>query len=393
MKSLKKLFSILLVIVMLMTLCSCGSGAETEIEVETFIEYPSGYSSTVHTNDASSQIGQSADESQGQSTVNPSSQSGNTTTTPKEENKKVNTIKVLAIGNSYSNNTTKYISQIADATAGDTTVFAASLYYPGATLSLHVAMIEQWNSIFAEHNLEETKQIYYSSEVPSTRKYDCLTVGDKTIKTIKSLYEAIRYEDWDYITIQQSPDGCDNFATYEPYLTKLYDYIQAEYKRDDMKGKTCPPILVHQTWAFNNDMAQNDAYQNYPVHYKNNTEMFKKVEEAYNKAVQQLKDTKNVTASLIKSGEAVELAQKEFGYSRTASENLADNTLYADDISHLNDRGCYLTACVWIETLAKLEEVTIDTRTTSFFPSVRGLSADDCKNLQYIARRVVLGEK
>ena len=159
-----------------------------------------------------------------------------------------------------------------------------------------------------------------------------------------------------------------------------------------MNGKKCPPILVHQTWAFNNDMAKNNAYKYYPVNYKNNTEMFKKVEQAYNLAVQKIKEEKGVDAPMIKSGQAVELAQAKYGYARTASENLADNTLYADEISHLNKRGCYLTACVWIETLAKLAGVNIDTRTATFVPLVDGASAEDCQTLQYIAHSVVHGE-
>ena len=367
----KKLFSVILIIALLMSMCGCGSGGGTEVEEEVIYEYPSDYSSTQDEANQNSQNGnqnqtqQSGNQSQTQTGTNSSQtqQSGNQTgtnqngqtnnTTQKGDNTKVKTIKVLAIGNSYSNNTTKYISRIADATEGNTTVMAASLYFPGATLSQHIANIEQWESIFADHTLEETKQIFYSDTVPNSRKYECLTVDGKDIK-IRSFYEAIRYADWDYITIQQSPDGCDNFATYEPYLVKLYDYIQAEYKRDDMKGKTCPPILIHQTWAFNNDSCKNYSYEYYPVNYPNNTEMFKKVEETYNRAAQKLKEVKNVNVPLIKSGEAVELAQKQFGYARTASENLADNTLYADYISHLNNRGCYLTACVWIETLAKL---------------------------------------
>lgn len=384
--------SLLLAFCMIFSLCGCGSSGNSETIVEEEIIYVSDESSSANGTQSNTPVNNTQNNNQNTDTSSNNNNTQNNSTQNTEDNKKVKTIKVLAIGNSYSNNTTQYISRIADSTKGNTTVMAASLYFPGATFAQHIANIEQWESIYADHTLEETKQIFYSDTVPNSRKYECLTVDGKDIKTIRSFYEAIRYADWDYITIQQSPDGCDDFSTYEPYLIKLYDYIQAEYNRDDMNGKKCPPIIVHQTWAFNNDMSKNNAYKYYPVNYKNNTEMFKKVEQAYNLAVQKIKEKKGVDVPMIKSGQAVELAQAKYGYARTASENLADNTLYADEISHLNKRGCYLTACVWIETLAKLSGTTIDTRTATFVPPVDGASAEDCRTLQYIARSVVHGE-
>lgn len=388
----KKLFSVTLAFLMIFSLCGCGSSGNSETIVEEEIIYVSDESSSANGTQSNTPVNNTQNNNQNTDTSSNNNNTQNNSTQNTEDNKKVKTIKVLAIGNSYSNNTTQYISRIADSTKGNTTVFAASLFFSGATLSQHIANIEQWNTLFDQYGLEETKKQYYSDAVPKSRKYEWLQVGDKNLTSVKSLYEAIRYEDWDYITIQQSPDGCDDFSTYEPYLIKLYDYIQAEYKRDDMNGKKCPPILVHQTWAFNNDMSKNNAYKYYPVNYKNNTEMFKKVEQAYNLAVQKIKEEKGVDVPMIKSGQAVELAQAKYGYARTASENLADNTLYADEISHLNKRGCYLTACVWIETLAKLAGVNIDTRTATFVPLVDGASAEDCQTLQYIAHSVVHGE-
>ncbi|MBQ9977335.1 MAG: DUF4886 domain-containing protein [Clostridia bacterium] len=387
-----KAVSLLLAFCMIFSLCGCGSSGNAETIVEEEIVYVSDESSSANGTQSNTSGNNTQNNNQNTDTSSNNNNTQNNSTQNTEDNKKVKTIKVLAIGNSYSNNTTQYISRIADSTKGNTTVFAASLFFSGATLSQHIANIEQWNTLFDQYGLEETKKQYYSDAVPNSRKYEWLQVGDKNLRTVRSLYEAIRYEDWDYITIQQSPDGCDDFSTYEPYLIKLYDYIQAEYNRDDMNGKKCPPILVHQTWAFNNDMAKNNAYKYYPVNYKNNTEMFKKVEQAYNLAVQKIKEEKGVDAPMIKSGQAVELAQAKYGYARTASENLADNTLYADEISHLNKRGCYLTACVWIETLAKLAGVNIDTRTATFVPLVDGASAEDCQTLQYIAHSVVHGE-
>ncbi len=301
-------------------------------------------------------------------------------------------VKILAVGNSYSNNTTRYISKIVDSSKTDTKIFAASLYFPGATLAQHVKNINAWNSLLENHSVEETREIYYSDKVSAGSKYECLYVG-ATQMPIISLYEAIRYEDWDYITVQQSPDGCDDFSSYwtveEPYLTQVCDLIEAEYNREDMKNKKCPPIFVHQTWSFNCDMSRDNAYPNYPVAYESSTEMFKKIEEANLLAAKKIEETRGYAPIIIKSGEAVQLAQDEYGYSRKASPNLADNTIYNDYISHLNARGCYLAACVWIETFAQLTGAKIDISTSSFLPPVEGATLEDCQKLQNIARKVV----
>ena len=101
----------------------------------------------------------------------------------------MNTIKVLAVGNSYSNDTTRYIERITESIDSDTKIFAASLYFPGATLAQHVKNISKWNELLQNHSLEETKEIYYSDSVSTGSKYQWLQVGDRHVD-IRSLYEA-----------------------------------------------------------------------------------------------------------------------------------------------------------------------------------------------------------
>ncbi len=421
MKNFKRIFSFVLVFLLMITFCGCNNSGEQEVIIEEEIVYESAGAGNDTTNNDNSgtesktqtgtnsknqtgtnsknQTGtnsknQTGTNSKTQTGTNSKNQTGTQNNTGSNKVAKTKTIKVLAIGHSYSNNSTRYIKEIADSTDGDTTVFAANLYFQACSIKQHNDNIHQWNYYFEKtKSLEETKKLYYSEDVGA--KYEWLQVGNKQVN-IKSLYEAIRYDDWDYITIQQTPDGCDDFSTFwtkeNPHLITLYEYIQAEYKRDDMKGKKCPPILIHQTWAFNGDMAINNAYYYYPVNYASNTEMFKKVEQAYNLAAQKIKEVKGVDTPIIKSGEAVQNAQDKYGYSRKASKNLLDNTLYADEISHLNTRGSYLSACVWIETLAKLSGTTINTSTATFVPDEIGATLEDCKSLQYIAREVVHGK-
>ena len=308
-------------------------------------------------------------------------------------------IKVLAIGNSYSNNVTQYIQGVAESMGLD--ISAASLYYPGCDLKRHVAHYQTWQECVeaSDGDIDAARTLYHDAS--NSKKYEELSVNGKANYSIRSLYDAVRYDDWDYITIQQSPDGCDDFDTYwteeKPYLTKLYDFIQAEYAS---MGKECPPILVHQTWSFNDDMCKDNAYTYWPVDYNNTADMFAAIEDANNKAVAKIKEVEGLdkAPTIIRVGEAIQLAQDQYGYSGKANPTVANGAVYADTISHLNPRGRYIAACVWIETLAKEAGFTADCRTATYVPNDPndanddGMTLEDCKILQYIAHEVMTGD-
>ena len=290
-------------------------------------------------------------------------------------------IKVLAIGNSYSNNTTEYVSRIAESMGLDIT--AASLYFPGCALWRHVHFYENYRDLGHDG--------YYESAYD--QHYEDLYVNGAAVGGYASIQEAIAYTDWDYITIQQMPDWCDDIDSYwteeNPYITKLYGYVLDELEKNN--NNKCE-ILIHQGWSFSHAMSIDNAYEYYPRDYENTRDFFAAIESTVNQAAEIVKTQCGLDAApdLVLSGKAVQLAKDEFGFGDTYG---ASDSLYADNVSHLSSLGKYLAACVWIETFAAKANLSVtDVRTTDYFPIGQGITADKAAALRSCAHEAVTGE-
>ena len=89
-------------------------------------------------------------------------------------------MKILAIGNSFSQDATRYLQDIA-ASAGEN-LFVRNLYIGGCTLEQHVGTLAK-----------------------STPSYDFyLNKGGKWTKTRGTIPDGLRYADWDVVTLQQA---------------------------------------------------------------------------------------------------------------------------------------------------------------------------------------------
>ena len=267
---------------------------------------------------------------------------------PEQEAKE--TIRILAIGNSYSNNATQYVDDIAADFGIVTETY--SLYYPGCSLKQHVN--------------------FYNDE---SEVYALVTKGEKYNWKINTMQKAFSHYNYDYITIQQGSALCDAFFSYytesEPWINDLYDII----KENQPNAK----VKIHQTWSLCNEKATE--------------KMFNQIESCYFRAAEKIGLN---NSDIIKSGKAIQLAKDNYGYADiyntkedgalTKEEALANNALYADNLSHLNERGKYLASLVFVETL-----LGVDCRKTSFVPDC--LTAEDCIKLRKIAHEVVTGEK
>ena len=128
-------------------------------------------------------------------------------------------MKILAIGNSFSDDATRYLYAIARADGYPMQV--ANLYIGGCPLSLH------------HKNMHTGERAY-------TLGYNGHLTGFPV-----SLEEGLTNRDWDVVTIQQASHESFNPATYSPYGVELADYIR----------RLCPTarLVVHQTWAYERD--------------------------------------------------------------------------------------------------------------------------------------------
>ena len=128
-------------------------------------------------------------------------------------------MKILAIGNSFSDDATRYLYAIARADGVPTAV--ANLYIGGCSLALH------------HKNMQTGERAY-------TLGYNGHLTGFPV-----SLAEGLTNRAWDVVTIQQASHESFNPATYTPFGEELADYIRAM--------APTARLIVHQTWAYEKD--------------------------------------------------------------------------------------------------------------------------------------------
>lgn len=206
------------------------------------------------------------------------------------------TLKVLAIGNSFSNNTTNYLYDVK--TQGATDIAIGRLYISGCSLQTHVSNAE--------------------SNAPA---YECSKNTDGSWNSVNSatLLYALQDEDWDIITLQQNSGNSGKANTFNPSLELLIEYVN--------KNKTNPNarLVWNMTWAYQTGSTQS-GFAGY-----NNDQM-----TMYNAILDAVQTTivsnKGITG-VIPVGTAVQNALTSF-----IGNNLTKDTY------HLNDLGCVLGA-------------------------------------------------
>ena len=125
-------------------------------------------------------------------------------------------MEILAIGNSFSQDATRYLHQIARAAGEKLNV--TNLYIGGCSLERH-----------------------YRNMLSGERAYQLESNGVKTGFPV-SLEEALWNRKWDVVTIQQVSSQSIDAETYRPYIFALTDMI-----------RECAPkakLLLHETWFY-----------------------------------------------------------------------------------------------------------------------------------------------
>lgn len=153
---------------------------------------------------------------------------------------------VLCIGNSFSQDATRYLHQIAEAAGAQMKV--VNLYIGGCSLRRH------YNNI-----LEDAK--CYEMEFNGA--------GTGFLVSIK---EALLSEEWDVVTMQQVSSQSGDYETYQPYLTALSEYVRTYAP----KAKQ----MLHQTWAYEQGSQRLCA----ELGYQTRQEMYADLAGAYRQA-------------------------------------------------------------------------------------------------------------
>ena len=224
------------------------------------------------------------------------------------------TLKVLAIGNSFSNNTTKYLYDIAKA-EGVENIVLGRLYIGGCSLERHMRC--------ATNNLMD--YAYYKNTAGTWDK----------MENVNLLY-GLQDEEWDIITMQQSSGNSGLPDSYTPYLDQLIEYVNANKTNPNAK------LVWHMTWAYQGDSTHKDFAK-----YANSQDVMYQCIMDTNKQV--IVDNPAFSA-IIPAGTAVQNARTSY---------LGD-TLTSDGY-HLNTLGEFIGGYVWYATFTgkTLEELQL----------------------------------
>jgi len=281
------------------------------------------------------------------------------------EAQEVKFVKVLAVGNSFSENATDYLQQIV---AGSPVPCKLTL----GKASIGGCDFDRHNRHAAVHEKDP--------DDPEGKPY----LGKKSLK------EMLLAEKWDYITIQQVSVKSYLPETFEPEAKKLYDYIK--------KYAPQAEVVIHQTWAYrSDDSGYKDGFGG------SQKAMYEGLCKAYGGLADELH------CRIIRCGDTMELARRspdwgdagavKWDSSKAKYPELPDQRLSLHsgyswvknkekdkweihyDGHHASDTGKYLLSCVWFEFFFDVSCVD-----NTFVPEK--LSKDDAAILRRIAHEV-----
>ncbi len=155
---------------------------------------------------------------------------------------------VLTIGNSFSEDSTRYLHGIARADGVNLQV--ANMYIGGCSLERH-----------------------YRNMLSEEKAYELQYNGERTNFSI-SIKEALLNRAWDIVTLQQVSNLSFNYQTYTPYLEELVKYVRMYAPK--------ARIYIHQTWAYE---AGSDRLLNM-ARFGTPEDMLSGIVQAYDKAAQ-----------------------------------------------------------------------------------------------------------
>ena len=215
-------------------------------------------------------------------------------------------MKVLSIGNSFSQDAQRYLYELAMASGEQ--FKTVNLYIGGCTLRTH-----------------------YLNMLDDNRAYDFQFNGKSTGLRV-SIREVLASDEWDIITLQQASPKSFDLSTYSPYIDALADFVR-DY---------CPhaKILIQETWSYEAGSERLNKFG-----FSTPREMYDKLHEAY------LTVARAISADgIIPAGTAMQIAQ-DMGIK-----------VHRDTFHASYGFGRLLIAHVWYKTLTgKLATAEIST--------------------------------
>jgi len=176
-------------------------------------------------------------------------------------------LKVLAIGNSFSVDGMEFLWQIAK-NSGVETVVLGNLYIGGCSLDTHAGNIQKKSASYK----------YYKN-----------TAGSWTTRESTTVEYGLKDEDWDIVTVQQA-SGSSGIASTYSRLDYILEYI-AENRPE-------AEIYWHMTWAYQQD----STHKEFSKYGSSQTKMFDAILKTVNEQVK----PKEAIVGIIPAGTAIQ---------------------------------------------------------------------------------------
>lgn len=214
----------------------------------------------------------------------------------------MNVRKVLAIGNSFSEDASAYVHQMAEAIGCDIQI--VNLYIGGCSLERHWQNVEN-NGLYE----------YHRNGIKSARR---ITIA-----------EALEMDDWDIIVTQQASHDSGWICSYEPFLGLFVNYLRSHAPNAS--------LYLQETWAYE----ITSTHGNFMRYNRDQKLMYEKLHECY------MQMAEKYQLSVIPSGTVIQkLRQLPEFHVPTGGLSLCR------DGFHMSfDYGRYTLACVWLKTL------------------------------------------
>ncbi|WP_293789820.1 DUF4886 domain-containing protein [uncultured Pedobacter sp.] len=236
------------------------------------------------------------------------------------------TLRLFIIGNSFSQNASAFLPQLAK--EGGKTLIIGRAELGGHSLEQHWSYVEK-----AEADPNDPKGKPY---------------GGKSLKML------LGQGKWDIVTIQQYSYLSADSSTYYPYASKLIAYVKALQPQ--------VRIVIHQTWAYRTDAKKFGRIAE-GKSAMNQQEMWQKSRAAYYLLA------KRINAPVLPVGDAFQIVANDrkygfkpdfsFNYDHPVAPNLPDQTHSINvgyywnkkelvfDPNHANAAGKYLGGLIW----------------------------------------------
>lgn len=221
-------------------------------------------------------------------------------------------MKILAIGNSFSDDSMEYLYGILSA-FGENEIVLGNLYIPGCSMSRHVNCAQ---NTAPEYEFRTNTNGSWSTQVNYTSQ------------------DALRLIDWDVVTVQQASNDSGLPETFS-VLPQLLDFV-------DSVTAVKPKILWNMTWAYQKDSTHAHFYK-----YDHDQ---KKMYDAIIATVKQCVLTSDRIQAIIPVGTAIQNAR---------SSSFGDT--FTRDGFHLSiPFGRYIAGLTWARTLLgkSVEKIT-----------------------------------